>query len=213
MSNDVDFIFSNYLRVKLDDKLFETIDSSCCRVEFYDREQIAHAFLNRSITIICPSILVRKRFLVDKGLLYPEGCPFSEDQYFIWRLIAMSSSCVQICERLYYYVSRPSSIMNSSKIESFLGGWSWFSSLEKELEEIGGLPFSASIVADRWLLGALHTAAKLLSYDSFARFFNETKAKGRVGKQEWTNDKRAFVTVACIRLLPLPVVYQLLRNV
>jgi len=131
--------------------------------EFITKEEILQNFLTRKIKIIIPAILIKKEFILKNNLLYDEKIKFSEDQHYIWRVLFSDNKFAFNRTQIYNYFLRPNSIMTSSNIEKIMTGYNGFIELTENIKNRYECIFSEKIMA-RWVLGVLHSSAKILSY-------------------------------------------------
>lgn len=130
----------------------------------FSQKQIIKKFLKRSIIIISPSMLINKEFLVKNDIFYNENIRFSEDQYFIWRVLFKVNYISYIDTPLYNYFIRENSTMTSSNIQKIMTGYHAFVNLEKELNDDN--KYKRKILP-RWIFGVLRSSTKMLDYEEY----------------------------------------------
>ena len=112
--------------------------------------------------------MLRKEFVQKKQLFYPNDCRFSEDSYYVYRLLLNSSWAIKVKVAMYYYVQHANSIMTSSNIEKIMTGFNSFVLLDKTLKEnYTQTAFDVKKIFPREILGELHTASKILAMKDF----------------------------------------------
>ena len=170
MREDTDFVFCNFRFVKKQEVPDDTND----QITVFDKESLLEVFLKRNIGFVVPSMLFKKNFLLEKGLLFDEKIRFSEDQPFIWNVILHSQKSVYLHQKLYGYYVRDNSIMTSSSgeriieshkefkktVSSYFSDFPQYKSIEKRL-------------FPRWELGALYSAARIMDYEEFKIVYTE----------------------------------------
>lgn len=198
---DSDFLFCGYKKV-FNYTLFEKLNE--LNTTIIDNKELFKDFYNRREPIIVPSILLRKDFLINNNLLFPTGCRFSEDGYFIYKLILSSKKIVKIHNVLYHYLQRPNSIMTSSNIEKVLTGYNAFKRLDVELKELQPNDFeNLDLVFPRWVLGACHSSSKVLSKRAFLELVKEINAREEVTKLIKIQDILISCSAIVLKMSPI----------
>lgn len=164
LQKNIDISIGNFQNVSEENiyKKYNTLYSN----EIIYKKDILRLFLTRKIKIISPAILMRKEFIIENDLFYNEEIRFSEDQYFIWKLLFNINKCSYNKTAIYNYLTRENSTMTSSGIEKIMTGYYGFEKLSKNInnsacEDIGKFIFP------RWILGSLRASSKILSYNDF----------------------------------------------
>ena len=164
----------------------------------YSQQTFAEAFFTRKLQLAVPTLLIRRSFWVEKGLFYDEQCRFSEDQLFVWSLIACTEQMRFVTCCLYDYLDREGSIMTASGIDKILTGYQKFVELdgrfaaENTSEKLG---FDTSMVLPRWIFGTLHSSAKQMQYADFQRLCREISSHGELAKLKAYPDWRIQLLV------------------
>lgn len=157
-------------------------------IEVFSKEQILYSFLIRSVKLIVPAVLVQRSFLIEHDLWYDSECRFSEDVLAIWKYLYASNGIVFLKEKLYYYLTRPGSTMTSSGIQKIMTGYYAYQRYDYKLAAAHIDDGVSNFIFPRWVLGALHSAAKILDFDSFLKLAEEMDYKDKMVELKSIND-------------------------
>lgn len=142
-------------------------------ITFYEKDELVDAFLLRKVKLIAPGLLVRKAWYDSHGLMYDQDVSFSEDQFFVWNVLAYAESVVFVEDKLYWYLTRQNSTMTSSSKERIMTGYRAFKELDgKTGMSCSGLGRNQCFIFPRWILGVLHAVSKYMSYGDFKKLAN-----------------------------------------
>jgi len=125
---------------------------------------ILNQFLKRERKIISPGMLIKVSFIEKNNLYYNENIGFSEDQHFIWRVLLTADRIGFLNDRLYNYLIRSNSIMSSSAEDKIISGFDEMKKLSSEITKSKKLQ---KYLLPRWVIGALHSSARMMNYKQF----------------------------------------------
>lgn len=183
MSRDIDVIAFNFKRVSIIPSKFDDIKKVSSNT--YSHEELFQLFLLRNIKLIVPAMLIRKNFIEKNNLIYNDSVYYSEDQLYIWNMIAALDSIYYINNILYFYLNRPYSIMTYSSINKIMSGYHAFQLFDKYIIENYGNCAEihsqlACMIFPRWILGVLHSTAKYMNYSNYSILINKMNNKCRI---------------------------------
>lgn len=159
---NVNFVFSEYQYVKLGDEFCSS--SGCCDFCFFDRETLQNEFLLRRKIVLVPGTLYNVEWYRKHRFSF-ESIPYSEDQLFMWNILMEVTTVGYVHKVLYNYLVRPGSIMTASKYNNVLLSYSSFEALhQKVIKSPNASGVMKSFFFSRWVIGILHSTAKLCSY-------------------------------------------------
>lgn len=192
-NRETDAIAFNFAKTKNQPRGYEPIEGNSGIIT-YNREKLANAFLFRKIELIVPSLVIRRSLFECGQLYFDESCRFSEDQLFIWRLIANIEQLLFINRKLYYYLTRPNSIMTSSSIEMILTGYMAFQALDTAMRgKIMTVMMDTSYILPRWIIGTLHSTSKYMPYAQFSALTDRLEYKCHIPTLFRYPDKRISI--------------------
>lgn len=207
-SSDSDVILFDYVMVseKSDEVNYDKVNSpQSIHIKTMNKKEIVDCFFKRDLKVVIPTVLIKKSFLKDHNISYPDNSRYSEDQIYLWKLFLNSDNVLYIDKVLYFYVQRESSIMYSSTLAQIVSGYnSGIDSLEKYRNTVitNNLMINLDITYDmiiaRWILGLAHSSVRLLSYPDFKQFMYSVNYRTVINKLNKCNDSK---TVLSARLL------------
>lgn len=156
-----DIIIGNYL-FKREGKVKRNLKSIKGDSEYIEQEALIKGFLNRSLKVISPGMLIRRAFLEKEQLQYSQSIRFSEDTLFIWNCIFCANGAVYSHQKNYIYVIRDNSTMTSSDKDKVLNGFYGYKAFVEKLKTQN--KNLAEMIMARWVLGVLHSSAKMLEF-------------------------------------------------
>ena len=160
-----DIIFTKFQTVSEDDvfKVAKKHDATTA----YGRDELLRLFLLREIVPLVPGTLYSKRLLVKNGISH-EALRWSEDQHFMWRVLAHLDTAVFWDCVTYNYCQHAGSIMSSTPAERIIDAYARFLELPAEV------PYDAAaeFLAPRWVLGSLHATAPRMGYRAWRGLFD-----------------------------------------
>lgn len=170
-----EMIFSRFQSVSLGDEFKEVETDE--GIEVFKQAEIQEHFLFRTHVILAPGTLYKVSWYVENNLSF-QRIPYSEDQSFVWYALLRVSEVVYIKSELYNYLTRPGSIMTSSKYLTILKAYPYY----KKLSECYNACNSASSIVNkyllsRWVCGICHSAAHLCSYKEYKTILNGFEVK------------------------------------
>ena len=160
-----DIIFTKFQTVSEDDvfKVAKKHDATTA----YGRDELLRLFLLREIVPLVPGTLYSKRLLVKNGISH-EALRWSEDQHFMWRVLAHLDTAVFWDCVTYNYCQHAGSIMSSTPAERIIDAYARFLELPAEV------PYDAAaeFLVPRWVLGSLHATAPRMGYRAWRGLFD-----------------------------------------
>lgn len=162
----IDFIFCNYADIYTNN--FDTEMQLTYSATTYSANELIRLFYLRTVPIISPSILVKKSFVEDKKIKYPEGFSFSEDVYYIWHLLLNCKKAIMISSQCYYYIHHKLSTTTGSSPKKIISGYKLFKQFDDEVRSMNiSCETDLSLILPRWVVGQLHLSTKMLTYKEF----------------------------------------------
>lgn len=170
IQNREDVVFCGYKSVRNPDDITEEYHNDSH--EYLSREQVLKDFLTRSKIVLAPGTLYNKCFLRDNGLLF-EKISWSEDQHFIWRVLAKCNGVIYLREKLYQYRRNDNSIMHSTPVEKIIASYAEIVNLDScfEDEQFG------KWVVSRWAVGSIGAACRYLEYAQWKILYDKIEGK------------------------------------
>ncbi|MBQ6431393.1 MAG: glycosyltransferase family 2 protein [Oscillospiraceae bacterium] len=175
-------------------------------------QEAQQAFFDREIRFLLPTLLLRRSFLKDNGILFDETVRYSEDVQFIWKCLAFNRDPVlHDPVALYRYVLHDNSTMTGSdipKIMTAIGG------LDRMLSQISNrlTPKIAKQLRPHSVFALLHGAARMLSCSDFLTLFKACGGRGAIRGQVWSGKLRFRVPAAVLAACPR-LGYRILRKI
>ena len=172
---DVDFIFTDFQNVEIGNEFKKAkIDTG---LTLFNREEIQNSFLMRSQVILAPGTLYRANWYKQNNFEFKK-IPYSEDQLFIWEMLLKVDKVIKINKSLYNYLQRPGSIMSSSKLDSIIQGYPEFKKLhDVYIASESATYLTKKYVLARWVLGIIHSGAKLTNTTEYKQLYKKLEAK------------------------------------
>lgn len=160
--NNSDLCIGSYKRVS-ENNLFDF--SKISKGKVISKSELMKLMLSRKkFDAYCGCFLVKKETLLNHNISFNKDVKFSVDQAFMWNLVDVSKKIVINESKIYNYFIRENSIMTSTKTEKIYSAVEHYT---KIISSLNNLPFSSSVVIDRWKIGILHSASKIVSYEAF----------------------------------------------
>lgn len=176
-NREINFVFSDFQNVDLGNEFkIATYDKG---VNFFDSSEIQRKFLFRDEIVLAPGTLFNTEWYNRNNLKF-KNIPYSEDQIFIWEALSKVTKVAKIRIPLYNYIMRPGSIMSSTKFEKIYSGYD-------ELRKIQNIYINeknpvGKFILSRWVLGILHSGAKLININEFKDLFIKLESKENLRK-------------------------------
>ena len=206
--NDVDFSFCDFEYVKKQIPPVTERGETC----LYDRDELLHHFLLRTISFVVPSMMFKRQFLIDQGIVFCEEIRFSEDQLFIWDAFFRAEKAAYLKEKMYGYYLRGQSIMTASPYDRIVNGYRVFSSFaEKWKKQFPDREKLIGMILPRWALGTLYTAANLVSYDEFKSLYQIMEGRDILRRIKGIGERNAILLATVARISPY-LLYRLCRK-
>lgn len=168
---DIDLAFCDFIYIKnqiIPNLLFSNEEN----VMFAN--DILMEFLIRKFEIAVPTFIIKKDFLFKNQIQFESSVKFSEDQIFMWTCFLYVEKVVYLKNKLYYYYKRENSIMTSSNFDKIISGYTGINNLINRYhfpEQIG------KYVLPRWVLGALYSSSKYMTYEEFKLLYQSMNAE------------------------------------
>lgn len=170
IADDIDFVFSKFRGVRSVEEI--TSDCNLGIAKIYDAKDLQKNFLIRSVIVLAPGTLYRKSFLTDNNLKF-EKIPWSEDQHFIWRVLAFMNKAVYLDEPLYQYYKHSGSIMTATKIDKIANSYKVICDLENYYKD----NYIGEFLVARWVMGSLNSAVSLSNFGDWKLLFKQIDGK------------------------------------
>ena len=204
-----DILSTGFSVVRIADEAFAAADpAATMRLSPEDAQR---AFFDRSIRFLLPTLLLRRSFLSENGILFDEAVRYSEDVQFIWRCLAFNrGSVLHDPAALYQYILHENSTMTGSdipKIRTAIGG------LDRLLGQIADRlsPDIAKQFRSRSVFALLHGAAHMLSCSDFMALYKSCGGRNAARAQARCGKLRFRLPAAALRVCP-PLGYRILRK-
>ena len=143
-----------------------------------DGPALQEAFLYRKTVILAQGTLFRLRFLTDNNLFF-EDMPWSEDQFFVWKVLHVTKRAKYIDAKVYQYLLHSNSVMNTTRPQKMIDSYHHYRQLEKiysDNRKIG------RYIVPRWVIGTLNSASMILSYPEWIMTYNAVDGKRNLKK-------------------------------
>lgn len=148
------------------------------RIAYYSKEEVVKAFLLRKVQLFAPGLLIRRTWYVSNGIQYDEKIRYSEDQHFVWNVLAHAKEICLVDEKLYWYLNRNNSTMTSSDKARIMTGYEAFKRLDEKQqrnEKLWGE--SQEYIFPRWMLAVLRVVSKYMEFGEFEEVANAFQYK------------------------------------
>lgn len=201
----VDFVFSGFRRIRSLSGIWEERGKG--NVQYYTARQLQYAFLMRTQVILAPGTLYRKNFLYENKLFF-EQIPWSEDQYFVWRVLHDMKIAAYVEENLYLYLQHGGSIMSATKSAKMAESYPKIQQLNVyygRTAEIG------KYIVSRWMMGTANSAAAIMGYGEWKRLISQMEYRKNFRCLLTFPDKKIAVAAGIGRYIPR-VYYALMRK-
>ena len=93
--SDVDLVFSSFKSISSSNVELNDCNNGLKKV--YSREELQKIFLLRKVVVLAPGTLYKRSFLINNDLKYKK-IPWSEDQHFVWRVLALLNKAIYLDE-------------------------------------------------------------------------------------------------------------------
>ena len=174
-NDGIDMVFSDFQYVNVGEE-FKAAGSDN-GVEILSRTEIQRSFLLREKRILAPATCYRRVWLLENDLHF-EKIPYSEDQHFLWNVLLCVNQVAHIRKPLYNYLVRPGSIMNASTLSKIIKGYPFFKQLDSKCQTSEtAIPLVKRFLLSRWVIGILHSSARLCSYDEYQELCERFEAE------------------------------------
>ena len=172
----IDAIFSDYQMVTIGDE-FKKSDVDNGTVT-YSRNDMQNLFLLRKVRVLTPgSWCVRRELLLDNNIRFEE-IRYSEDVLFVWDVLMYANRVIRIRKALYNYMVRPGSIMTSASLSKIDKSYPFFERLnERYMASENASQVVKEYLLPRWVIGILHSSARLCTYKEFCELCELYEAK------------------------------------
>lgn len=171
----IEFVFTDFQKVYPGNEF----KNSCKNFGYiyFDRSEIQNEFLLRNQIILAPGTLFRTNWYRNIAIEF-KPIPFSEDQLFVWNLLLYTNKAVKIRKVLYNYLQRPGSIMTSSKLNAIINGYQEYKKLQELVKSNeNSTVLTKRFLLSRWVIGIIHSGAKLLNKSDFLILLSKLDAK------------------------------------
>ena len=202
---DVDFIFSGYNEIHDPNEALKYCTVS--NTKTYGGKILQEKFLYREIIILAPGTLYNRKILDDNNLRF-DKIPWSEDQFFIWRLLHEAKKAIYIEAEIYQYLLRDNSIMTSTKLDKMLSSFQKIASLSElysDVSEIG------KYIVPRWVMGTINSASRILDFRDWKELWKRIDGKNNF-RLLLSFNSRTVKTGAVIGLLCPGLYYRLSKK-
>ena len=164
-NKNADLVFSRYNMITSQEDICENMPKGNCT--YLSPKEIQNGFLLRNYVILAAGTLFRRELFFKENIFFGK-MPWSEDQHFVWRLLAVVNGAVFLDEPLYQYLRRPGSIMTSSSIQNVINSYPSICDLPRLYENN---LLVKSFLVPRWVLGTISSTAKISEYKNWALLY------------------------------------------
>lgn len=198
----VDAVFSDHQKVTIGDEFKKAdVDNG---VVIYSRTEMQNLFLLRKVRVLTPGSWCFRRELLLKHNIRFEEIRYSEDVLFVWDALLYANKVVRIRKTLYNYLVRPGSIMTSASLSKIESSYPYFKMLnERYIDSKDASPEVKRFLFPRWVLGILHSSARLCTYKEFRELCGLYEAKENCKKLRCFPDKRVVALSLLYSFSPL----------
>lgn len=142
------------------------------------REEVIKYAVRRKPAIIVCGMLIKRKFLIDKELMFNETLRFGEDSDYIWKTIFHCGQIGYSQMATYKYLNHPNSIMKT--ITTQLGDIylkEFGKTIKNIIERNTQDQYIASVVYYREIIGFFHVFSLCSNKDEFIRMSNQINRK------------------------------------
>lgn len=164
--SDVDLVFSSFKSISSSNVELNDCNNGLKKV--YSREELQKIFLLRKVVVLAPGTLYKRSFLINNDLKYKK-IPWSEDQHFVWRVLALLNKAIYLDEPLYLYYRREGSIMTATKTEKIAESYKSICELQSYYKD----SYIGKFLVSRWVMGSLNAAAILTDFNGWKELYKQ----------------------------------------
>ena len=172
-------------------------------IRVFSKEEALHGFLVRTFAPVLPAFLIRKSLIENAHIVNDKNCRFSEDAFYLWQVFFSAERVAVSDRKLYFYLHRPNSIMTSAKSANILTGYRAIQSLVRNHQAVKDFFPEIHYLLPRWVLGALHSAAKISDYKVFCRLAQDMDYRSQMQRLKGFPERKARILSGMLRLSPL----------
>ncbi|MBR6902940.1 MAG: glycosyltransferase family 2 protein [Clostridia bacterium] len=165
IGENADLVFSRYNMITSQEDINENISIGKCT--YLAPKEIQNGFLLRNYVILAAGTLFRRKLFFEENIFFGK-MPWSEDQHFIWRLLAVVNGAVFLDEPLYQYLKRPGSIMTSSSINNVINSYPAICDLPRLYNNN---LLVKNFLVSRWVLGTISSTSKISDYKNWGLLY------------------------------------------
>lgn len=165
-SSGSDIVFGAIKRV---DEDFSKICRSSGKYKMYSQRDSLWGFLKRRLELVVASSLVKKDFLVNSGIIFPEDCRYGADLFFLWQILPVVDGIAKLVKPNYFYRQRRDSVMGTPGILKNTEAFNQIKRIEQYYRDMN-FEFSKTFEkfgVARWVFGDCNNAAKRMHYKDF----------------------------------------------
>ena len=167
---EIDLVISSFKSIYSVNEVLNDCNNGYKKV--YTREKIQKEFLLRKLVILAPGTLYRKNFLTNNNLKF-EKLSWSEDQHFVWRVLAFINKAVYLDEPLYQYYRHEGSIMTATKANKIIESYKFICDLEYYYNE----SYVGKFLVARWVMGSLNSAVILTEFKDWKELYRQIEGR------------------------------------
>lgn len=199
-NEDTNIVFTDFQCVLIGDEFKKAqFDNG---LAYFSKKEIQNYFLMRTQVILAPGTLYNAEWYKNNNFHFKK-IPYSEDQLFIWDMLLKIEKVVKIQKTLYNYLQRPGSIMSSTKFNAIVEGYPEFKLIQKKYFESNKATYlTKKYLLSRWVLGILHSGAKLIDNKEYKLLYKSLEAKTHCKKMLMFPSRRIGMIALIVCLFP-----------
>lgn len=200
-NDSVDMVFADMQRVSVGDEFKKAVFDN--GIISYSRSEIQNLFLLRKVIVLTPGTCYRREWLLNNNLHFEE-IRYSEDVLFVWNALLYANRVIHIRKALYNYLLRPGSIMTAASLSKIDKSYPYFKELNEKYKASKDTSTDVKqYLLSRWVLGILHSSAKLCTYKEFCRLCTLYEAKEHCKNLRRFPDKKVMVLSYMYMMSPI----------
>lgn len=175
-------------------------------------EQACKKYFHREEIYVSPAMLLSKAFLEEHKIIYDEACRFAEDDLYVWEVLAKADQIAYCKEQLYQYIFHSNSTMTAATYERFYSSYHAAVRLkETVIQHASNAKSLVDTFVMRHMLGVIHAAAKVLSFQQFNKLISEVDFAGLCRGEVKGVDLKTRALLFCFKIGQKPF-YMLCRR-
>ena len=171
--NNCDVVICDINTVNNENVFIENDDDYC--IESGRGQEFFQRFFMHDIVVGPYSLCIRKKYLLDIGLLYNEKSRYSEEFTFISYLLHDAKKVIHLKQRNYNYCLRKGSVSTSANIDKIVNGFNQIKKYNVKFEKCNCnyCQEYRKYAMARWIIATSRFSAKNYDYKSYKELLNK----------------------------------------